>query len=148
MKLGHTAAIAAPADRVWAAVMDIPVAATCLPGAAAVTPAGLDRYDGQLLVQAGPVRLVLDGVVAVVARDDAARRATFRADAKDARLGGTVEASIEVTLAERGATTVLEIAADVRIGGRIGDLAQGALRRRSDELLAQFTRCLARSLAA
>ena len=69
MKLEHAVAIAAPPDRLWSQVMDIPAAARCLPGAAAVTPTGTGAFKGTLLAQVGPVRLVLDGEVAVVTRE-------------------------------------------------------------------------------
>ncbi|HEY6960079.1 MAG TPA: SRPBCC family protein [Candidatus Limnocylindria bacterium] len=148
MKLAHTATIAAPADRIWAAVMDIPAAARCVPGVAAVTPVGPDRFKGQLLVQIGPVRLVLDGDIAVATRDDLAKRATLRADAKDSRLGGTVRASIDVSLTERAGACELRIESDVHIAGRIGEFGQPVIQRKSDQLLAQFTQCIARSAAA
>lgn len=148
MKLSHTATIAAPIEKVWATVMDIPVAARCVPGVAAVTPAGPDRYRGQLLVQIGPVRLVLDGDVAVASRNDMAKRATLRADAKDTRLGGTVHASVDVVLTEQAGATELRIESDVQIAGRIGEFGQPVIQRKSDQLLAQFTQCLARSVPA
>ncbi len=147
MKLMHTATIAAPVEKVWAVVMDIPVAARCVPGVAAVTPDGPDRYKGQLLVQIGPVRLVLDGDIAVARRDDLAKRATLRADAKDTRLGGTVHATVDVTLAERSGECELRIESEVQIAGRIGEFGQPVIKRKSDQLLAQFTECLVRSVA-
>ncbi len=147
MKLTHTATIPAAAERVWAAVMDIPTAAQCVPGVAAVTPTGPDRFKGSLLVQIGPVRLVLDGDIAVTSRDDAVRHATLRADAKDTRLGGTVRATVEISLRGAGGECELRIDSDVQIGGRIGEFGQPVIQRKADQLLAQFTRCLARSAA-
>lgn len=148
MKLAHTAAIAAPAERIWAAVMDVPAAARCVPGVAAVTPVGPDRFKGQLMVQIGPVRLVLDGDIAVTSRDDAARRATLRADAKDGRLGGTVRATVEIALTEKAGACELRIESDIQIAGRIGEFGQPVIQRKSGQLLGQFTQCIARSAAA
>jgi uncharacterized protein len=148
VKLAHTDTIAAPIDRVWAVVMDVPNAARCVPGVAAVTPLGPDRYKGSLLVQIGPVRLVLDGEIAVTARDDARKRATLRADAKDTRLGGTVRATVDVSLAEKAGATELRIESDVQIGGRIGEFGQPVIQRKADQLLVQFAQCLGRTAAA
>lgn len=147
MKLAHTAKIAAPAERVWAVVMDVPVAARCVPGVAAVTPNGADKFRGSLMVQIGPVRLVLDGDIAVVSRDDAARKATLRADAKDTRLGGTVRATVDIALAETAGGSELRIESDVQIGGRIGEFGQPVIQRKADQLLAQFAQCLGKSAA-
>src|SRR5512143_2215615 len=148
VKLAHTATIVAPAEKVWAVVMDIPVAARCVPGVAAVTPVGPDQYKGQLLVQIGPVRLVLDGDIAIAARDDRVHRATLRADAKDSRLGGTVHASVDVILTEHADGCQLRIESDVQIAGRIGEFGQPVIKRKSDQLLAQFAECLARTVTA
>ena len=147
MKLAHRAAVAGPAERVWKVVMDVPVAARCVPGVAAVTPSGPDRFKGSLLVQIGPVRLVLDGDIVVVSRDDGARRASLRADAKDTRLGGTVRATVEIALAEKPGGTELHIDSDVQIGGRIGEFGQPVIQRKADQLLAQFAQCLGKSAA-
>ncbi len=147
MKLTHTATIAVPPDRVWRVVMDVPIAAQCVPGVAAVSPTGPDRFKGSLMVQIGPVRLVLDGDIAVTSRDDAARRATLRADAKDTRLGGTVRATVDIALDDAPGGCVLRIESDVQIGGRIGEFGQPVIQRKSDQLLTQFAQCIARSAA-
>lgn len=147
MKLSHVDTVAAPLERVWAAVMDIPSAARCVPGVAAVTPAGPDKYKGSLLVQIGPVRLVLDGDITVTSRDDAAHRASLRADAKDTRLGGTVRATVDIVLRESGTGCELRIDSDVQIGGRIGEFGQPVIQRKADQLLGQFAQCVARTAA-
>ena len=145
MKLAHTAAIDVPIERAWSVVIDIPTAARCVPGVAAVTPSGTDAYKGSLLVQIGPVRLVLDGDIAVTSRDDGAHRASLRADAKDTRLGGTVRATVDLALRPTDGGCELSITSDVQIGGRIGEFGQPVIQRKSDQLLAQFAQCLART---
>ena len=147
MRLAHTASLDVPIDRAWSIVSDIPTAAKCVPGVAAVTPAGKDAYKGSLLVQIGPVRLVLDGDLTVTARDDAAHTASLRADAKDTRLGGTVRATVDLALRPNGSGCALAITSDVQIGGRIGEFGQPMIQRKSDQLLAQFAQCLARTAA-
>jgi carbon monoxide dehydrogenase subunit G len=147
MKLSHTALVPAPRARVWKLVTDIPAASRCVPGVAAVTPVGADKYKGSLLVQLGPVRLVLDGDVALTATDEARGKASVRADAKDSRLGGTVHATMDLTLVERGDDTELRITSDVQIAGRIGEFGQSVIQRKADQLMTQFAECLARTLA-
>jgi len=148
LKLSHRASVAAPAERVWAVVMNVPTAAKCMPGVAAVDPLGPDRFKGSLLVQIGPVRLVLDGEVVIVSRDDAARKASLKAEAKDTRLGGTVRATIDVALSEGPSGCEMRIDGDVQIAGRIGEFGQPVIQRKSEQLLAQFAQCLGRTAAA
>jgi len=148
LKLSHRASVAAAAERVWAVVMNVPTAAKCMPGVAAVDPLGPDRFKGSLLVQIGPVRLVLDGEVVIVSRDDAARKASLKAEAKDTRLGGTVRATIDVALSEGPSGCEMRIDGDVQIAGRIGEFGQPVIQRKSEQLLAQFAQCLGRTAAA
>ena len=147
MNLSHTALIRAPRARVWKLITDIPAAARCVPGVAAVTPSGAGKYKGSLLVQLGPVRLVLDGDVALTATDEAAGKASVRADAKDTRLGGSVRASMDLALIEKGDDTELRIDSDVKIAGRIGEFGQSVIQRKADQLMTQFAECLARTLS-
>jgi carbon monoxide dehydrogenase subunit G len=128
--------------------MDVPTAARCVPGVAAVTPAGADRFKGSLLVQIGPVRLVLDGDIGITSRDDAARRASLRAEAKDTRLGGTVRATVDIALRDVAGGCELRVDGDLQIGGRIGEFGQPVIQRKADQLLAQFAQCLGRTASA
>jgi len=147
MKLTHTALVRAPRAKVWKLVTDVPAAARCVPGVAAVTPSGAGKYKGSLLVQLGPVRLVLDGDIALTSTDETAGKASLRADAKDTRLGGTVRATMDLALADKGADTELRITSDVQIAGRIGEFGQPVIQRKADQLMTQFADCLARTLA-
>ncbi len=147
MKLTHTALVRAPRAKVWKLVTDVPAAARCVPGVAAVTPSGAGKFRGSLLVQLGPIRLVLDGDIALTSTDEAAGKASLRADAKDTRLGGTVRATMDLALADKGADTELRITSDVLIAGRIGEFGQPVIQRKADQLMTQFADCLARTLA-
>ena len=146
MKFTHTAMVAAPKDEVWTRLMDIPAAARCVPGVASVRPSGKDRYLGTLAVQIGPVRLVLDGDFAIIARDEAAGTASIRADAKDSRVGGAIRATLDVALAEREAETQLRIGTDLTVMGRLGEFGQASIKRKADQLIQDFAECLARQV--
>ena len=148
MKLSHTASIPAPIERVWAGVMDIPRAAGCVPGVRDVTATADDRYHGVLGVQLGPVRLSLGGEIAVTERDEAAKHASLRADAKDTRLGGSVHATMDLALSEDGPGCVLAIESDVQIAGRIGEFGQPVIQRKADQILREFSACLAKQVAS
>src|SRR6185503_11716225 len=64
VKLEHRVTVDAPRAAVWAVLMDLPVAATCVPGTRDVAAAG-DGVRGTLDVRVGPVKLALAGTVAV-----------------------------------------------------------------------------------
>ena len=146
MKLEHTVSIDAPRARVWAVLMDLPVAARCVPGTRDVVADG-DLVRGTLDVRVGPVKLALNGTVTVDQRDDTAGTARLRADAADQRIGGAVRAYVDVALTGDG-PTLLRVSSDVAILGRIGELGQPLIARQADKVLAGFADCLRRTVAS
>jgi carbon monoxide dehydrogenase subunit G len=146
MKLEHTVSIDAPRARVWAVLMDLPVAAGCVPGTRDLAVEG-DGVRGTLEVRVGPIKLALSGVVTVESRDEARGTARLRADAEDRRLGGAVRAHVDVALSG-DAPTQLRVSSDVTILGRIGELGQPLIARQADKVLAGFADCLRRTVAA
>lgn len=150
MRFEHVVRLAATRAAVWPLVLDVPRIARCVPGVEEVAPvdgAGGDRYRGVLRVSVGPVRLRLEGNVAVTSRDESVGTATLRLDASDRGIGGTVRADLHMTLAEDGTGTDLRMATEATLAGRIGDLGQAIVRRKADQLVAEFARCLERTLA-
>jgi carbon monoxide dehydrogenase subunit G len=145
MKLEHTVDVDAPRERVWAALMDLPAAARCVPGTRDITPDG-DLVRGTLEVRIGPVKLSLAGSVTIEQRDDVAGTARLRADAADQRIGGAVRAFVDVALTG-DAPTRLRVSSDVAILGRIGELGQPLIARQADKVLAGFAECLRRTVA-
>ena len=148
MKFTHTATVSASKEVVWAQVMDVAAAARCVPGVASVRPSGKDRYEGTIAVQVGPVRLVLDGNLAITARDEGAGTASVKADAKDSRVGGAIRATMDLALAERAGETELRINTDLTVMGRLGEFGQAVIKRKADQLMQDFAECLARRVQA
>lgn len=143
MKLEHKIAIAAPRERVWAILMDLTAAARCVPGARDIVSDG-DGARGTLEVKVGPIKLGLQGRVALEARDDAAGTGRFRAEAADQRLGGAVRAIVDLAVTG-DAPTMLVVSSDVVILGRIGELGQPVIARQADKVLAGFAENVARA---
>jgi carbon monoxide dehydrogenase subunit G len=146
VKLEHRVTVDAPRSAVWAVLMDLPVAARCVPGTRDVAPDG-DGVRGILDVRVGPIKLSLAGTVAVDSRDEAAGTARLRANAEDQRLGGAVRAFVDL-MVSGDQPTELQIASDVAILGRIGELGQPLIARQADKVLTGFADCLRRAVAA
>ncbi len=147
MKLQHRASVAAPRERVWDLLMDVPRVATCVPGVESVAAAGDDHYRGRFRVSVGPVRLALEGDVELAERDDAAGRAVMRASGTDARMGGGVRAVVTLSLVPDTATDMV-VDSDVQILGRIGELGQPLIKRKADEIMSTFAKNLERMVTA
>lgn len=149
MKFEHSATIAAPIERVWEFLMDVPSVAKCAPGVESVEPLGDDRYRGTLKISVGPIRLALQGDVYIVEKDEAARKATMRADAADRRAGGAVKAVISMALAEaEGAQgTQLRLETDAQVMGRIGEFGQPIIRKKAEQMMNEFAKNLEQAIA-
>jgi carbon monoxide dehydrogenase subunit G len=146
VKLEHRVTIEAPRAAVWAALMDLPVGARCVPGTRDLVPDG-NGVRGTLDVRVGPVKLALAGTVAIESRDEAAGTARLRANAEDQRLGGAVRAFVDLVVSGESPTE-LRMSTDVAILGRIGELGQPLIARQADKVLAGFADCLRRTVAA
>jgi len=146
VKLDHRITVDAPRVKVWVALMDLPAAARCVPGARDIAPEG-DAVRGVLDVRVGPVKLSLAGTIAIESRDEGTGTARLRADAEDARLGGAVRAFVDLAVSG-DAPTELRVSSDIAILGRIGELGQPLIARQADRILAGFADCLRATVAA
>lgn len=146
MRFEHALRLPASKDAVWPRLMDIPAVARCVPGIESVAPLDGERYRGAVRVSVGPVRLRLEGSVTVTRQDEAAGTASMRLDATDRGIGGTLRADLHLTLAERDGGTELRMVTEATLAGRIGDLGQGIIKRKADQVVADFAHCLERSL--
>jgi carbon monoxide dehydrogenase subunit G len=146
MKTVHEVRIEVDRDRVWPVIADPAVAARHVPGARDVR-ATATGCVGTIVVQVGPIRLNLAGEVERLASDVARGRATYRLRAADPRVGGAVSAQVDLEL-EGSSPTTLRVLGDITLLGRIGELGQPLIRRRTDQLLAEFAESVARELRA
>lgn len=148
MKLEHRVTVNAPAEAVWALLMDVPRASALIPGVEGVRAVEGDRFQGQLRVQVGPVKLSFEGNISIEDRDDQAHIATLRGEGADRRAGGGVRALVrlEVTAASEQQADVV-LSTDIQLGGRIGELGQPLIKRKADQTLEQFAVNLRTALA-
>ena len=134
-------------ERLWDFLMDVPRVARCVPGVESVEAVDERSYQGRLGVRIGPIRLSLDGTMAVEEQDPTAWRARMRADASDRRLGGGIRARLTLTLAPAPNGTRLSIETDLTVLGKIGEFGQPVIRKKADGLLEEFARNLKSALA-
>jgi len=128
--------------------MDVPRVARCVPGVEAVEAVDDRAYKGRLGVRIGPIRLTLDGTMAIEEQDHTAWRARMRADANDRRLGGGIRARLTLTLSPAADGTRLRIDTDLAVLGKIGEFGQPVIKKKADTLLEEFVRNLQTALVA
>ncbi len=129
--------------------MDIPKAASCIPGIDEITLSGESRYTATLKARVGPMGLTLVGTITVLYQDDDSGEAEFLVEANDRRVGGGVKTNMTMrVIAKTADESELEIIADTTFLGRLGELGQPIIRRKARNTLEDFTKNLNKLLAS
>ena len=132
----------------WAVVMDVPKAASCIPGITEITLDGEGRYQATLQARVGPMGINLKGTITVLSQDAASGEAAFLVEANDRRVGGGVKTNMTMKLnAKTTDESELEIMADTTFMGRLGELGQPIIRRKARNTLEDFMKNLSNLLA-
>jgi len=148
MKLEQSFEVDAPLEQVWSALIDVERVAPCLPGAAVTGRNEDGSYAGSFSVRIGPTSASYSGKLQMQEIDEAAHRATMRAQGSDKRGQGGAEATIVSTLHDLGGRTRVEVSTDYRITGRLARFGRGGMIEDiSNKLLRQFAQSLQAQLA-
>jgi len=131
MKFENEFVVQAPIDEVHAALLDVERVAPCMPGAEVLEKTGDDAYKVAIKVKVGPISMTYKGDVEIVERDDAARTATMRAKAKEARGQGTADAHVHMALSEEPGGTHGRIETEVQLSGRAAAMGRGVIAETS-----------------
>ena len=149
MKVEIVSVVPASREATWTLVMDIPKAATCIPGLKDITPDGEARYQATLQARVGPMGMNLSGVITVLSQDAASGEAHFLVEANDRRVGGGVKTNMSMKVTAKSPTeTELEIVADTTFMGRLGELGQPLIRRKARNTLEDFSKNFSKLLAS
>jgi carbon monoxide dehydrogenase subunit G len=149
MKLDQRVVVASPAEPVWTFLMDVPAMARCVPGVESIVPAGEDTYHGVVKVKVGPIGVRLEGRLTVTARDHDARSASMLIEAADPKVRGAVKGVSTMELRSLGTdATELVIHTDLAILGKLGEFGQPIMRRKADQILAEFGANVAKATQA
>lgn len=149
MKVEIVSVVPASREATWTLVMDIPKAASCIPGLKDITPDGEARYQATLQAKVGPMGMNLSGVITVLSQDAESGEAHFLVEANDRRVGGGVKTNMSMKVTAKSPTeTELEIVADTTFMGRLGELGQPLIRRKARNTLEDFSKNLSKILAS
>ena len=149
MKIEIVSSVPASREATWAVVMDIPKAASCIPGIKEVTPDGEDRYQATLQARVGPMGMNLSGTITVLSQDADSGEAEFLVEANDRRVGGGVKTNMTMKVtAKSDDESELEIVADTTFMGRLGELGQPIIRRKARNTLEDFTKNLSKMMSS
>jgi carbon monoxide dehydrogenase subunit G len=147
MHLNHEFAVPVPVKQAWDVLLDVERIAPCLPGATIESVEG-DSFAGRVKVKVGPITVTYRGTATFVHSDEAAGRATIKADGREARGSGTAAATIDAVLHDEGERTRVTLDTELAVTGRPAQFGRGVMVDVSNKLLGTFADCLAQTLAA
>lgn len=149
MKLENSFEVAAPPERAWELLMDVPRVVPCMPGATLTEVVDDSHWKAKMAVRLGPIGLTFATDVAREEVDDAARRVLLAAKAREVRNRGRAQATIESRLSPRdGGGTRVELATDLTLSGPAAQYGRGMIQDISSQLVTSFAECLEAQLAA
>jgi carbon monoxide dehydrogenase subunit G len=147
MKLRNEVVLAAPVQRAWGVLLDVPRVARALPGAT-LEPAGeAGLYRGTMRVKLGPVTMEYEGVARLQDADEDERVASFHLQGRERRGRGTAAATITNRLEPEGDRTRLIVETDLNVTGRAAQFGRGIMESVAAGLLEEFARRLEQEVA-
>jgi uncharacterized protein len=147
VRLENEFTVAAPRERVWETLLDVPRVVRALPSAT-VEPAGeAGLYRGGITVKLGPVSMRYEGTARLQEVDEDDYVAVFRVQGREIRGQGTASATISNHVDAVDGATRVRVETELNISGRAAQLGRGLMEDVSARLLEQFVHGLERELA-
>jgi hypothetical protein len=133
--------IAAPRDKVWAALNDVDVLRQSIPGCERLERTGDDEFVAEATAKVGPVKARFKGKVLLTEIDPPnGYRISGEGQGGPA---GFAKGSANVTLSADGDDTVLTYHVDATVGGKLAQVGQrlidAAARKMADDFFQRFT---------
>lgn len=148
MIIDQNVTIPAPVERVWDFMMDVPAVSTCVPGVESVAQISDDKYNGVIGIKIGPVALHMKGEVTLVEQNRDDWTARMDVEATDRRIPGNVNAKAWMRLTPgQDGQTELVIHTEASILGKLGQFGQAVMKKKADQIVAEFARNMAAKLS-
>lgn len=125
-------------ETVWEFFGDIPQVAACLPGAELSDQVGEDRYEGNVLIRLGPVKLEFDGTAEILERREEDWTIVVDAAGADKKGRGQAALQVNAALTPVPAGTKVEVALDLQLSGAAAQYGRGLIADVTAVLLDDF----------
>ncbi|CAM3647495.1 SRPBCC family protein [Bordetella sputigena] len=150
MEFTNTFHVPLPLEDAWRLMLDVPRILPCLPGARLTEVEGGNRYKGSVSVKLGPIRLSFDGQAELVRQDDEKHIAWLEGSGVDPKGRGSARSEFSFALAPAAGGTQVTVTTQLALSGSVAQYGRGSgmIAEVASQILAQFERNLAQSLAA
>ena len=140
--------LSVPPQKAAEVLLDADTVARCVPGLREIEETEPDRYEAVLGLQIGPVKPTFAGWLQVD-RSASPKRLEAKAEGTDRSTRSVAQVSFSADLEEdTEGSTLVQVSADIRIRGRLGQFGTGVIQSAAKEIMRQFSACLDSSLSA
>ena len=146
MRIEQDFEVPAAAPETYAMLIDLERVAACIPGGEVGPRAEDGSHPASIAIKVGPMRMTYRGKVRIDGHDDDAQRAVLATDMREQRGQGTANATMTMTVAERGSGSRVETVTDVRLTGRAAQMGRGVVDDVAARLVAEMAACIAARL--
>ena len=136
MEMNGEERIAAPREKVWAALNDPEVLKQCIPGCETLDMTGDNTMAATVKLKIGPVSAKFNGEV-TLENINAPESYTISGEGKGG-VAGFAKGGADVKLTEDGSDTILSYDVKAQVGGRIAQLGSRLIDSTSKKLAGQF----------
>jgi uncharacterized protein len=146
MQIENEFEVAAPPDRVFSFLLDVNRVVGCMPGAELSEVVDPDNFKGRVKIKVGPITVAYNGTARIAERDETARRAVLQADGRETTGPGSARASAVMTVVPAGSGSMVKLATDFNVAGRIANFGRGVMEDVSRRLVGQMAQCIKSNL--
>ena len=147
MIIKETFVLSTDVEHAASVLLDVDTVAHCVPGVGDVNETEPDRYEASLGMALGPVKPQFKGWLQID-RAAAPHQLAARAEGTDRGTGSLAQVAFTADLSEDGARTKVDVTADVRVRGRLGQFGTGVIQSAAKEVLRQFVDCVEAGLTS
>ncbi len=139
MKIENTQKIAAPRDRVFAALIDPTILQKCIPGCEQMESTGENQYNAKLTAGVGPVKGVF---TATVSLQDIVAPEHYKIVVEGKGQPGFVKGTGELNLKEEDGGTSIQYTGEVNVGGLLASVGQRMIQGAANMMAGRFFKAL------
>ena len=143
MELSGSYVFNAPADRVWAALMDPAVLSKCLPGVESLEAVAEAEYSATLRVGVGPIRGRYNARIWL---KDLQPHSSYSLALEGTGSLGFASGSAQIALTEQAGDTTVNIQGEAQVGGTIARVGQRMMGSVAQGMLDRFIACVRESV--
>lgn len=146
MTLDDAFEVAAPVDRVWEVLKDVPRVAECIPGAKITEIVDQKTFRATVGVRVGPVSVGYNATIVVEELDDATHHAAFAINGDEVRGRGGVRARLTSSVEPSGTGSRVTLHTDANVSGVVATVGGRLIEGVAKKSIATFAENLSKML--